>query len=284
MFTFPASQQQAPSQPQPLFQQQQQAPAQPQPLFQQQQHSFLPTIAPHTIAPQPFPRDTPFESLPVEVRNSLETLERTVRSHTLAAKRLETARDYLLAQSASSRVHEERELVGRVETKQQSTRTQLNACRRSIGQFWRYGEAVSASLGIASSAPNVAPGPLGAVASGSQQYTQQPTNKYANLQLPPYDLQLFERIVDRLDGLVLEAELSACALRQELEWRAQRTDVDVTKCISSAILNQQISLRELKEKTHSLQGEVEDDRRAFRRFLIKYRNDSSDPFVWPKKH
>lgn len=200
-------------------------------------------------------------------------------SHTIAARRLAdtvATADRTAAVEAGRRgVYEGVERVGRLVQRQQAAKVNIQNCRRLTGQYWRYGESVAAVL---SSCPQTSLATANASANATST-TSQPALKYANLQLPPYDLQLFERIVDRLDGLLDESTQAASNLRDELEHRSQKADnSDDVAELARAAVNAQVAVREAAQRVGGFVVEAEEDRKSYRRFLVKYKNDSTDPF------
>ena len=248
-------------------------------MFSSTPSSMFPSLAaPIQQQQQPYPRDAAFESLPVEIRNALESLEKTVMTHTNSARRVA---GYVavdagtgIAEMTSLEKHKETiakhlELIQTITVKQEMMRTFLQAQRRQLGQYWRYGEAVCTSTGMLTNT----------AATGAIQPQQSELNqkKYANLTgLPPYELRLFEQMVDNLDQMVQEAQSVGKSLQEQLGGDAGASDdLDALK----AIENNQVIIRQLFCNLPPHQSQLEEDRRAFRQFITKYkRYRGPDPF------
>lgn len=159
--------------------------------------------------------------------------------------------------------------MGRLVERQEAARVNVKNCRRLVGQYWRYGESVAAVLNSA--------GTAGTTAGTGSVNQQQQTQKYANLILPPYDLSLFERIVDRLDGLVQEAETAASNLCDQLE-HCTNSAADHHDAILKAAVSGQVAVRQARDRVAGACQEADQDRQVYRRYSMKYKNDSTDPF------
>jgi hypothetical protein len=257
---------------QPTQQQQQQ---QPQPQLM----STLPSISATTQ--QPYPRETPYDTLPIEIRNALSSLEHLVNTHTHSARRLAALCQDSDRSEQISRVEGEVavgvEKIGRVQVRQEGAKAVIVDCRKTTGQIWRYSESVATSIGYTGQPVQ----PQQSATIQQQQQQSSPPQKYANLQLPPLDLSLFEKLVDRLDSQLLEAEHVATSLRNELQQRTTPTPSTATpRYVASAIATQQVLVRELRERVARMAAEAHEDGKEYRRFLIKFKSDSVDPFAF----
>lgn len=93
----------------------------------------------------PYPKDTKFSDLNDSMRNSLETVEKSLRTLFDLSAAL-SAREYNHTESLAERISSISKRVSACEATNEACRSQLASAKRIMNGYWRYGETVARAV------------------------------------------------------------------------------------------------------------------------------------------
>ena len=247
MFQFGTSQGQPQSQPSSLFsfKPTTQIPNAPQPFaINTQANTSYPSIA-QPVTGIPFPKETLFADLPADLRLSLESLEKLIRTSA-------DQQAMLLSKPLLPSIAHELGKTKRVEERIKSAEATVNGhkcllgtLKKSVNSYWRYGETTARSL------------------------------VHSRNSLPPADCALLQELVA---SLTLQYASLAATVKELLTPPSSCSLEEAMSYLKLSLGNEQKGLTALAGEVALFQEDLDRLKDQYRLYLYKHRSDARDPF------
>lgn len=217
----------------------------------------LPTIA-QPVTGTPYPKETKFLDLPNETRASLEAIEKTMHQFMEQSAVLNSKTNTGTMKISSDIHHFEARLVA-AESANEMCRGHLLSAKKIMNQFWKYGESVARMI-VSSKQHNAADGSI----------------KWIPV-ITPSNLALFEEMIGRLEVQIAELSGNASSLSRQLEQSSFNRKAPLDS-VTGSLKNLHDFFVNVTSKISSQQEELEKIKLSYKNFILRYRNDSRDPF------
>lgn len=205
-----------------------------------------------------FPKETKFVDLPADVRTAIEALEKTIRKYETDSCQLSTRHLQEIDKFKVS-VDELGKKMNSFEFALNQSRGKLLLAKRSLNQYWKYGESVARYI----------TGVKQAATPGAVNIDQPPLNLS--------DLKFVESIILDLEKWEQELEHLYRTIKDNLDSVQSQSPFSVGS-LKSVIRSNGEALINLTTAFSTLHNEIDFLRDEYRRFNLVHRNDSRDPF------
>lgn len=203
-----------------------------------------------------FPKETKFVDLPTDVRTAIESLEKTIRKYESDSCQL-SSRHLQDIESFNLVIENLDKKLNLFEFTLNQSRGKLLLAKRSLNQYWKFGESVAR------------------YAAGMKQASTSGTIE--NLSLTLADFKFVESIIFDLEKREYELEHLYLAIKNNLEYVQSQSRFSVGT-FKSVIKSNGEALINLTTAYATLRKEIELLRDEYRKFNLVHRNDSRDPF------
>lgn len=228
-------------------------------MFQQQQQSTAPSAfaaGAQTSTGMPYPKETKFMDLPLEIRQAIESLHKTVTGYSDSSAFLQN-RECSRVEHLSSALRALEAKMAAFEVLYTQNSGRMVKAKRTMHQYWKYAEAVARAIKSAKAAT--------------------PESRSVVPAFIPQDMRFLDDIVAAMEVRIFELQRLAEEVKRTLEM-LQQNSTFTPKALRNAIKFQNDVFMGVGNRYAQLHYDVEKLRDAYRAFCIKYRHDYRDPF------
>lgn len=193
--------------------------------------------------------------LPADIRESIQKLESTIRQYENDSSQL-PVHDANEMTSFDKSVQEMETKLHAFELALASNRNKIISAKRSLNQFWKYGESVSRFI----------------------QSAKQNPAEMAKAEYTPIDARFSETIIEDMERRVEELKHAYENISTNLKLLQSNSTFSLGS-LKYAIKSHGESLLNLSACLSALHAQIDQLRDEYRRYLILQRQDHRDPFV-----